>query len=84
MMIALGEMAALFPVSGGFTHYASRFIDPAMGFALGINYWYSYAITMPTEIVAASIVISYWDVSLLDLHRLIDRPPLMQRYGSRS
>jgi amino acid transporter len=25
------------------------------------NYWYSYAITIPTEVVAASIVISYWD-----------------------
>ncbi|ORY31267.1 amino acid transporter [Naematelia encephala] len=61
MMVALGEMAALYPVSGGFTHYASRFVDPALGFALGINYWYSYAITIPTEIVAAQIVISYWD-----------------------
>jgi len=25
------------------------------------NYWYSYAITLPTEVVAAAIVISYWD-----------------------
>ena len=23
--------------------------------------WYSYAITMPTEVTAAAIVISYWD-----------------------
>ncbi|TYJ54809.1 hypothetical protein B9479_004480 [Cryptococcus floricola] len=61
MMVALGEMAALFPVSGAFTHYAARFVDPSLGFALGFNYWYSYAITIPTEIVAATIVISYWD-----------------------
>ncbi|WVQ77052.1 hypothetical protein IAR50_006731 [Cryptococcus sp. DSM 104548] len=61
MMVALGEMAALYPVSGAFTHYASRFVDPSLGFALGFNYWYSYAITIPTEIVAATIVISYWD-----------------------
>lgn len=61
MMVALGEMAALYPVAGGFTHYAARFVDPALGFALGINYWYSWAITMPTEVVAAQIVISYWD-----------------------
>ncbi len=25
------------------------------------NYWYSYAITIPTEVVAASILITYWD-----------------------
>jgi amino acid transporter len=64
MMVALGEMAALFPVSGAFTHYAARFVDPALGFATGFNYWYSYAITIPTEIVAAAIVISYWNTSI--------------------
>ncbi|KAL0242013.1 hypothetical protein I308_106187 [Cryptococcus tetragattii IND107] len=63
MMVALGEMAALYPVSGAFTHYASRFVDPSLGFALGLNYWYSYAVTLPTEVVAASIVISYWDTT---------------------
>ncbi|GAA95789.1 uncharacterized protein L969DRAFT_62736 [Mixia osmundae IAM 14324] len=61
MMVALGEMCTLYPVSGAFTHYAARFVDPALGFALGWNYWYSYAITLPTEITAAAIVISYWD-----------------------
>ncbi|WWD20799.1 hypothetical protein CI109_105276 [Kwoniella shandongensis] len=63
MMVALGEMAALYPVAGAFTHYAARFVDPALGFAVGLNYWYSYAITIPTEIVAATIVISYWDTT---------------------
>jgi amino acid transporter len=53
MMVALGEMATLFPVSGGFTHYATRFVDPALGFALGVNYWYSYAITVPTGMSSA-------------------------------
>lgn len=35
VMVALGEMASLFPVAGGFTHYAARFVDPALGFATG-------------------------------------------------
>ncbi|ORX40940.1 amino acid transporter [Kockovaella imperatae] len=61
MAVALGEMAALFPVAGAFTHYGARFVDPALGFAQGINYWYSYAITLPTELSAAAIVITYWD-----------------------
>ncbi|KLT41895.1 amino acid permease [Cutaneotrichosporon oleaginosum] len=63
MMVALGEVATLFPVAGAFTHYGSRFVDPALGFAVGINYWYSWAITLPTELVAVAIVISYWDAS---------------------
>ncbi|CAE6441249.1 unnamed protein product [Rhizoctonia solani] len=64
VMIALGEMATLFPVSGGFMHYASRFIDPAVGFALGINYWYCWGIALPVELTAAGIVIQYWNTSI--------------------
>lgn len=36
MMVALGEMAALYPLSGAFTHYAARFVDPSLGFAVGL------------------------------------------------
>ena len=32
---ALGEMAVLFPVSGSFSAYSTRFLDPAWGFAMG-------------------------------------------------
>ncbi|GAA5923553.1 hypothetical protein JCM1841_002980 [Sporobolomyces salmonicolor] len=60
MMVALGELTTLYPVSGAFTHYSARFVDPAVGFALGWNYWYSYAITLPTEITAAALVIQFW------------------------
>jgi yeast amino acid transporter len=35
VMSALGEMAAWLPLSSGFTGYAARFCDPALGFALG-------------------------------------------------
>ncbi|PRP86942.1 amino acid transporter [Planoprotostelium fungivorum] len=58
---SLGEMCAFLPIPGSFTNYATRFVDPALGFATGWNYWYSYAITLPAEITAAAIVISYWN-----------------------
>lgn len=32
---ALGELAVAFPVAGSFAVFASRFIDPAWGFAMG-------------------------------------------------
>ncbi len=41
LMTSLGEMATFMPVSGSFETYATRFVDPALGFALGWNYWYS-------------------------------------------
>lgn len=29
--------------TGSFTDYTARFIDPAVGFALGWNYWFLWA-----------------------------------------
>nr|AAB39866.1 putative permease [Uromyces viciae-fabae] len=60
MTIALGEMVTMFPVSGSFTHYPCRFVDPALGFAVGWNYWYSLTIAVPSEVIAATIVVEYW------------------------
>lgn len=39
MMQSLGEMAVIFPVSGSFTRYATRFFDESLGFAMGWQYW---------------------------------------------
>jgi amino acid permease len=34
---ALGEMSVLFPIAGSFNAFATRFLDPAWGFAMGWN-----------------------------------------------
>jgi len=58
---SLGELAVTFPVSGAFVTYNSRFIDPSWGFAMAWNYAMQWLIVMPLELVAASIVIGYWN-----------------------
>ena len=58
---ALGEMAVLFPVAGSFAQYSTRFLDPAWGFAMGWNYALQWLVTLPLEIVAASITIGFWN-----------------------
>ncbi len=40
VMCALGEMATYLPIQSGFTGYAARFCDPALGFSLGYTYWF--------------------------------------------
>ncbi|KAL5528558.1 DIP5 [Sanghuangporus sanghuang] len=60
VMCALGEMAAWLPLPSGFTGYATRFCDPALGFALGYTYWFKYIIVTPNQLTAASLVIQYW------------------------
>jgi len=61
VVYALGEMAVMFPISGGFYTYSSRFIDPSWGFAMGWNYVFQWAIVLPLEINVAGLTIGYWD-----------------------
>ncbi|WP_088833885.1 amino acid permease [Paenibacillus tyrfis] len=60
LVTSLGEMATYMPVSGTFSTYATRFVDPSFGFALGWNYWYNWAITIAAELSAATLIIKFW------------------------
>lgn len=64
VMIALGEMASYLPHKKGFAGYATRFVDPAVGFALGWNYLMKYWIVTPNNVNAAGVVVRYWTQSV--------------------
>ncbi|KAF1846019.1 amino acid permease-like protein [Cucurbitaria berberidis CBS 394.84] len=61
VVYALGELAVMYPVSGGFYTYSSRFIDPSWGFAMGWNYVFQWAIVLPLELNVAALTVQYWD-----------------------
>ncbi|UPK93962.1 hypothetical protein LCI18_004897 [Fusarium solani-melongenae] len=58
---ALGELAVMYPVSGGFYTYSTRFIDPSWGFAMGWNYVFQWVIVLPLELTVVSFTVQYWD-----------------------
>ena len=60
LMTSLGEMATFMPISGSFASYSGKFIDPALGFAMGWNYWFNWAITVAVDVSTAAIVLQYW------------------------
>ncbi|GIP40113.1 lysine-specific permease [Paenibacillus sp. J31TS4] len=60
LVTSLGEMATYMPVSGTFSTYATRFVDPSLGFALGWNYWYNWSITIAAELSAATLIMKFW------------------------
>ncbi|ROT37756.1 arginine permease [Sodiomyces alkalinus F11] len=64
VMTSLGEMATYIPVAGSFTAYATRFAHPSFGFAMGWTYWFSWSVTYALELVAAGLIIQYWDSGL--------------------
>lgn len=61
---ALGELAYLYPISGGFYTYSVRFIDPAWGFAMGWNYVFQWAIVLPLELVVAGLTVNYFGLDV--------------------
>jgi lysine-specific permease len=60
MMQSLGEMATQLPIQGSFEAYAERFIDPSFAFAVGWNYWFSWAITLAAELIAGALIVQFW------------------------
>ncbi|KAM0428957.1 hypothetical protein ACHAPT_006760 [Fusarium lateritium] len=64
VVFALGELAVMYPVSGGFYVYSSRFIDPSWGFAMGWNYVAQWAVVLPLELTVCSVCIQYWNDEL--------------------
>ncbi|KAL2687755.1 Amino-acid permease inda1 [[Neocosmospora] mangrovei] len=64
VVFALGELAVMYPVSGGFYVYSCRFIDPSWGFAMGWNYVAQWAVVLPLELTVCSVCIQYWNDEL--------------------
>lgn len=60
VQFALGEVSALFPVTGSFVRHAEFLVDPALGFAVGWNVVYGSYLSVPSEISAAVVLIQYW------------------------
>ncbi|KIW87454.1 uncharacterized protein Z519_12090 [Cladophialophora bantiana CBS 173.52] len=61
VVYALGELAVMYPISGGFYTYSVRFIDPSWGFAMGWNYVFQWIIVLPLELTVCSFTVQYWN-----------------------
>ncbi|EGO01249.1 hypothetical protein SERLA73DRAFT_72203 [Serpula lacrymans var. lacrymans S7.3] len=62
-LVSVGELTSFAPVSGTLILYAARWGEPALGFALGWNYFYYSGIAVPVEITSLSVVITFWDTN---------------------
>ncbi|GAY73291.1 amino acid permease [Lentilactobacillus kosonis] len=60
LMTSLGEMATNMPISGSFAAYSAKYVDPALGFAMGWNYWFNWAITVAVDVSTVALVMKFW------------------------
>lgn len=62
--LCTAEMVTWLPVRGSIFGLATRYVDPALGFALGWTYFYAGAMFVCTELSAVATVIQFWDVDV--------------------
>lgn len=60
LMTSLGEMATFRPTTGSFVQYSTDYVDPALGFAMGWNYWFNWTITITVDAVSCGVVLNFW------------------------
>ncbi|KAJ4160154.1 hypothetical protein NW754_003278 [Fusarium falciforme] len=58
---SIAEMTTYMPVSGGFIRLAGAWVDDALGFMVGWNFFFYEALLIPFEIVALNLVLSFWN-----------------------
>ncbi|KAF9532192.1 general amino acid permease AGP2 [Crepidotus variabilis] len=56
----VSEMVTWIPISSPFVRFADRFVDPALGFCAGINFFLFQAMLVPFEVVAFNVVLKFW------------------------
>lgn len=56
----MAEMAVFMPVSGAFIRMAGHWVDEAMGFWAGWNFFLYEVLLIPFEISALNLVLTYW------------------------
>ncbi|PBK78847.1 hypothetical protein ARMSODRAFT_1078319 [Armillaria solidipes] len=56
----LSELVTWVPVSSPFSQYADRYVDPALGVCVGVNFFIQMAMSVPFEITAFNLMIRYW------------------------
>ncbi|KAF5560017.1 general amino acid permease [Fusarium napiforme] len=63
-MLNVAEMVAWLPIRGSIYELASRFVDAALGFAMGWIYFYAGAMLVCTEYSAVATVMQYWNTDI--------------------
>ncbi|KAF3025944.1 hypothetical protein E8E14_014954 [Neopestalotiopsis sp. 37M] len=58
--ISTAEMVTYLPISSPFIRFAGRWVDEAIGFAAGWNFFIFEAALVPFEVTACNLIIHFW------------------------
>lgn len=58
--MCIAEMVTYLPISSPFIRFAGRYVDEALGFAAGWNFFIFEAALVPFEVVACNFILHFW------------------------
>lgn len=61
--MSIGEMTCYKPVHGGYIRQCMEYVDQAAAFAMGMNFWFSWVMIIPAEVIACISVLQYWEAA---------------------
>jgi amino acid transporter len=61
--LSIGEMTCYKPIHGGYIRQCMEYVDKAAAFAMGMNLWFGWVMTTPSEIIACINVLQYWQTT---------------------
>ncbi|PYI09770.1 AAT family amino acid transporter [Aspergillus sclerotiicarbonarius CBS 121057] len=64
LMSLLTEITCIWPTSGSFIDHAARFVDPALGFAIGFCEWFAYMTIVASEAAIVRVLLTWWTTAI--------------------
>ncbi|KAF9872800.1 amino acid permease [Colletotrichum karsti] len=60
VMQCVTELLCIWPVPGALSVYVSTFVDPELGIAVGVAYWFTYSVSFAALIATSSALMNFW------------------------
>ncbi|KAL4783303.1 amino acid permease-domain-containing protein [Aspergillus varians] len=60
VMQCITEMLCIWPIPGALSVYVTEFVDPELGIAVGIAYWFTYSVSFGALIATLAAEMDFW------------------------
>ncbi|KAL4951066.1 amino acid permease-domain-containing protein [Aspergillus filifer] len=60
VMQCITELLCIWPIPGALSAYVTEFVDPELGIAVGITYWFTYSVAFGASIATLAAEVQFW------------------------
>ncbi|KAL4959993.1 amino acid permease/ SLC12A domain-containing protein [Aspergillus stella-maris] len=60
VMQCITELLCIWPIPGALSAYVTEFVDPELGIAVGITYWFTYSVAFGAGVATLAAEVQFW------------------------